>query len=54
MKNKELEMGEGKIIDGNIIFLIQHYLPGASVCLLNAMCEREIVAVMLVGARFNR
>lgn len=52
VKNKTLEMGEGKIIGDNIIFNMTPS-PGASVCLFNAMKDGETVAAMIDGARFN-
>lgn len=53
VKNKSLEMGEGKIIGDNIIFNMTPS-PGASVCLFNAMRDGDTVAQMVEGgARFN-
>lgn len=52
VKNKSLELGEGKIIGDNIIFNMTPS-PGASVCLFNAMRDGETVAHMIEGARFN-
>lgn len=52
VKNKTLEMGEGKIIGDKIIFNMTPS-PGASVCLFNAMNDGDTVASMIEGARFN-
>lgn len=52
VKDKTLEMGEGKIIGDNIIFNMTPS-PGASVCLFNAMRDADTVASMVNGARFN-
>lgn len=45
----ELQLGEGKIIEKNIIFNMTPS-PGASVCLYNAMRDTELLVGMLKGS----